>query len=79
MDVVDAGVGLVEGHDGVLLDGHPGVGAVGHGVDGHDFEVAGLDEVVEGLGGLLLVDGVGVDGLTDDVEVFLENGFVGVR
>ena len=63
---------------GVVLDGHPGVGALGEGVDGHDFEVAGLDEVVEGLGGFLLVDGVGVDGLAHDVEVFLEDGFLGV-
>ena len=78
MDVVDAGFGLVEGHEGVVLDGHPGVGAFGDGVDGHGFEVAGLDEVVEGLGGLLLVDGVGVDGAAHGVEVFFENGLVGV-
>ena len=40
--------------EGVVLDGHPGVGAMGEGVDGHGLEVAGLDEIVEGLGGLLL-------------------------
>ena len=45
---------------------------------GMALEVAGLDEVVERLGGFLLVDGVGVDGLAQDVEVFLEDGLVGV-
>jgi hypothetical protein len=49
MDVVDAGVSLVDAGEGVVLDRHPGVGAMGEGVDGHGFEVAGLDEVVEGL------------------------------
>ena len=58
--------------------GNPGVGAVGDGILGHDLEVAGLDEVVEGLGGLLLVDGVGVDGGAHGVEVFPEDGLVGV-
>ena len=77
VDVVDAGFGLIEGRQGVLLGGHPGVGAVGKGVGGHDFDVAGLDEVVEGLGGLLFVDGVGVDGLAHDVEVFFKYGLLG--
>ncbi len=78
VDVVDAGFGLVDGGEGVALDGLPGVGAVGEGVDGHGFEVAGPDEVVEGLGGFLFVDGVGVDGGADGVEVFAEDGFAGV-
>ena len=78
VDVVDAGLGLVEAHHGVFLDGDPGVVALGDGILGHDFEVAGLDEVVEGLGGLLLVDGVGVDGVAQDVEVFAEDGLFGV-
>jgi len=78
VDVVDAGCGLVEAHEGVGLDGHPGVGAVSEGVDGHHLDVAGLDEVVERLGGFLLVDGVGVDGLAHDVEVFFEDGLAGV-
>ena len=77
VDVVDAGFGLVEVHHGVCLDGHPGVGAVGHGVDGHGLEVAGLDEVVEGFGGLGFVYGVGVDGLAHDVEILFEDGLVG--
>ena len=77
VDVVDAGFGLVEAHQGILLGGHPGVGATGEGVSGHYFDVAGLNEVVEGLGGLLLVDGVGVDGLTHDVQVLSKDGLLG--
>ncbi len=78
MDVVDAGFGLIEAHQGVLLDGKPGVGAAGEWIDGHGFDVAGLNEVVEGLRGLLLVDGVGVNRLAEDVEVFFEGGFLRV-
>ncbi len=44
---------------------------------GNDLDVAGLHEVVEGLGGLLLVDGVGVDGVAEGVEVFAEDSLVG--
>ena len=52
--------------------------AVGHGVFRDDFEVAVGDQVVEGLGRLLLVHGVGVDGGAHDVEIFLEDGLAGV-
>ena len=45
---------------------------------GIDFEVAGLDQVVERLGGFLFVDGVGVDRLAHDVEIFLEDGLLSV-
>ena len=78
VDVVDAGVCLVDAGEGVVLDGHPGVGAMGEGVDRHGFEVAGLDEVVEGLGGFGFVDGVGVDGLTHGVEILFEDSLFGV-
>src|ERR1700679_298728 len=76
VDVVDAGFGLIEGLKGVVLGSHPGVGALGERVFWKDFEVASLDEVVEGLGGLLLVDGVGVDGLAHDVEVLFEDSLL---
>jgi hypothetical protein len=78
VDVVDAGFGLIEAHEGVGLDGRPGVGAMGEGVDWHEFYVAGLDEVVEGLGGFLLVDGVGVDGSAQGVEIRFKDGLAGV-
>src|SRR5580698_8308529 len=78
VDVVDAGFGLVEAHEGVLLGGNPGVGTGGEGIDGHHFNITRLDEVIEGLGGFLLVDGVGVDGLAEDVKVFFEDGLFGV-
>ena len=48
------------------------------GSTGMDFEVAGLDEVVEGLGGLGFVDGVGVDGLAYGVKILFEHGLFGV-
>src|ERR1700691_5481560 len=78
VNVVDAGVSLVDAGEGVVLDGHPGGGAMGEGVDRHGFEGAGVYEVVEGLGGLGFVDGVGVDGLAHGVEVFFEDGLFGV-
>ena len=78
MDVTDAGVGLVEALEGVGLDGLPGVRSVGEGIDGHDLQIAGLNEVVEGLRGFLLVDGVGVDGAAHGVKIFAEDGFASI-
>ena len=79
MDVVDAaGLRFVDVGVGAGLVEDPGVVALGEGVDGHDFEVAGGDEVSAVLGGLLLVVGEGIDGAADGVEVFLEDGLAGV-
>ena len=55
----------------------PGIGAMGEGIDGHGLEVASLDEVVEGLRGFLLVDGVGVDGGAEGMQILVEDGFAG--
>ena len=49
---------------------------MGERVDGHGLEVTGLDEVFEGLGSLLLVNGVGVDGGAEGAEVAYHDAFV---
>ena len=72
--VVDAGLGLVDGGQGIVLDGYPRVATFGEGIDRHGFEVASLYQVVERVGGLLLVYGVGVDGGAHGVEIFFEDG-----
>jgi len=77
VDVGDTGLSLVGGDEGVAFDGDPGVDTVGHGIFGHDLEVARLDEIVKGLGTFLLVDCVGVDGAAHGVEVFAEDRLFG--
>ena len=75
MNIVDAGVGLIEGVHGVAGIRHPGSVAFGHGVFGDGLEIAVLDQVVERLRGFLLIHGVGVDGGAQGVQVFLEHRF----
>jgi hypothetical protein len=79
MDVGDAGFALAEVHDAVVGDGLPGIGGVGERVLGDAVQVAGGNEVFEGLGSFVFILRVLVDGGAQGVEVFLQNRFLGVH
>src|ERR1700689_2857731 len=77
MDIIDAGIGLVERVQSVARIGDPGAVAVSHGIFRDDFEVALLNEIVQRLRRFLLVHGVGINGSAHHVQVFLEDSFAG--
>jgi len=77
MDVREAGFLLVDCHQDVFLHDFP-VGLARHGIDGDLAEISGGDEIVEGLRGFLLVEGVLRDDGTERREVGAEYGFAGL-
>ena len=76
LHIENAGLGLVHALAGVFHDGAPLVGAI-HGIDGKFAEVAFGNQVLQILGGLLLVVGVVVDDGAQCKQVVFENAFFG--
>ena len=72
VDIIDAGLGLVNCRHGVVLTRDPRVAAFGKRVDGHGLKVACLNQIVERLRSLLFIYCVGIDSGAHGVEVFLQ-------
>lgn len=74
MHVIDARFGLVNILQGVVLPRNPRIGSVRKWVYWKRFDIATLDQIIEGLRGLLLIHGVGVDRRAERPQIFAQHG-----
>lgn len=77
MDIEDAGRAVGAADGGIFHGDFPGLVGVGDGVLGNLAEVAIRDKVVEGFGGVLLIDGVFVDHVAERKEIVAQYAFLG--
>ena len=68
MDVHDAAVGLIGCRDRGVVDWLPGRIRIGDRVDGQILEIAGVDEILQGLRRFLLVRGVLIDNAAERMQ-----------
>lgn len=73
----DAARGLIEALVGITHVWNPGAAAVRERIDGDGFQIPGGHQVVERLGRLVFVGGIGVDRVAHDMQVFAQNRFPG--
>ena len=78
VDIVDAGLSLIDALEGIVLGWDPRVCPIGEGIFGHGLDVTSLDEVVQRLRRLLLVDRIGIDRAAQGPEIFFQNGLSGM-
>src|SRR5271170_5806480 len=76
--VVHARLGLVDTLQRVVGRRYPRLAGVGHRILRNHFEVSGLHQIIQRLRSFFLVHRVGVDGVAQHVQVFLEHGFLGI-